>query len=180
MPVAPGTHRLGPENATLSVRTGRVGAVAKAGHDLLLHATAWEATIELADDPAETELSLTADPTSLRVRSGTGGIQALGDDDLENIHQTIDDEVLRRREIAFRSTAVDPGPDGSLRVEGVLTLAGASGPIAFDLTVGDDGAIAATAVVKQSDWKMKPYSTLFGALKVADEVEVALTGRIEG
>jgi hypothetical protein len=28
--------------------------------------------------------------------------------------------------------------------------------------------------VKQTDWKMKPYSTLFGALKVVDEVEVAV------
>jgi Flp pilus assembly protein TadB len=30
------------------------------------------------------------------------------------------------------------------------------------------------AVVKQTDWGMKPYSALFGALKVADEVEVAI------
>jgi hypothetical protein len=29
-------------------------------------------------------------------------------------------------------------------------------------------------VLKQSDWGIKPYSTLFGALKVVDEVEVAL------
>jgi polyisoprenoid-binding protein YceI len=178
MPVAAGTHRLGPESATLSVRTGRAGAAAKAGHDLLLHVTAWEATIEIAGDPARTELTLVADPTSLRVREGTGGIQALGDDDIANIHQTIDDEVLRGREIAFRSTAVEPGPDGSMHVEGELTLAGAQSPIAFDLALGDDGAVAATAVVKQSDWKLKPYSALFGALKVADEVEVALEGRI--
>jgi polyisoprenoid-binding protein YceI len=179
MPIAAATHRLGPENATLSVRTGRTGAVAKVGHDLLLHVTAWEATIELGEDPAETKLTLTADPTSLRVREGTGGIQALGDDDVANIHQTIDDEVLLRREIAFRSTAVRPGPEGSMHVEGELTLAGAGGSIAFDLTLGDDGAVVATAVVKQSDWKLKPYTTLFGALKVADEVEVALAGRIE-
>ncbi len=66
-----------------------------------------------------------------------------------------------------------------MHVEGELTLAGAGGSIAFDLTLGDDGAVAATAVVKQSDWKLKPYTTLFGALKVADEVEVELAGRIE-
>ena len=33
-------------------------------------------------------------------------MQALGDDDKENIHQTIDDEVLKRRDIVFRSTRV--------------------------------------------------------------------------
>ena len=48
----------------------------------------------------------TADATSLRVREGTGGMQALGDDDKASIEQTIDDEVLKRQAIAFRSTAV--------------------------------------------------------------------------
>jgi hypothetical protein len=28
--------------------------------------------------------------------------------------------------------------------------------------------------VRQSDWGMKPYSALFGTLKVADEVEVSV------
>ena len=35
-------------------------------------------------------------------------MQALGDDDKANIEQTIDDEVLKRTDIAFRSTDVQP------------------------------------------------------------------------
>ena len=58
--------------------------------------------------------------------------------------------------------------------EGELTLAGTTRPLAFDLDVGDDGRLRAVAVVKQSDWGMKPYSALFGALKVADEVRVEI------
>ena len=34
-------------------------------------------------------------------------MQALGEDDKANIHQTIDDEVLKRQDIVFRSTAVE-------------------------------------------------------------------------
>jgi polyisoprenoid-binding protein YceI len=173
-----GTHRLGPESATLSVHTGRSGAAAKAGHDLVIEVTAWEATIVVGDEPAEITLELTAKPTSLRVREGTGGIQALGDDDIDNIQQTIDDEVLLRREIAFRSTSAVPEGDDLVRVEGELTLFGNTHPISFDLRAGDDGSIAATAVVQQSDWGMKPYSALFGALKVADEVRVVLEGQV--
>ena len=37
--------------------------------------------------------------------------------------------------------------------------------------------LTGTAVVTQSDWGMKPYSALFGTLKVADEVEVAVDTR---
>jgi polyisoprenoid-binding protein YceI len=173
-----GTHRLGPGNATLSVRTGRSGAAAKAGHDLEIGVTAWEATLVLGEDPEQTSIELTADATSLRVQKGTGGMQALGDDDKANIHQTIDDEVLERQDIVFRSTRVESAADGRLSVEGDLTLAGTTQPIAFDLAVGDDGTLSATAVVTQTRWGMKPYSALFGALKVKDDVEVVLDGHL--
>jgi polyisoprenoid-binding protein YceI len=175
MSIRAGTYTLGPENGTLSVRTGRTGAAAKAGHDLLIHVTAWQATVEVAEDPAQSSIVLDADATSLRVREGTGGIQALGDDDKANIQQTIDDEVLKRQGIEFRSSAVQTAADGSrISVQGELTLIGKAGPIAFDLAVGADGKLSGSAVVKQSDWGITPYSTLFGALKVADDVLVEL------
>ena len=44
----------------------------------------------------------------------------------------------------------------------------------------DDGAVSGRATVKQSDWGMKPYSALFGTLKVLDEVEVSLEGHLSG
>ncbi len=160
-------YTLGPDDGTLSVRTGRTGTVAKAGHDLLLHVTAWSATLDLGDAPA---LTLDANAASLRVREGTGGMKALDDDDLANIEQTIDDEVLLRRDIRFRSTAVERDGD-ALAVRGDLTLVSNTRPIAFDLTLAG-GRVKGTAVVKQTEWGMKPYSALFGALKVADEVRV--------
>jgi hypothetical protein len=175
----PGTHRLGPGNGTLVVRTKRGGAAAKAGHDLDMLVTAWEGTLEVGEDGAGTGAELRADASSLRVQKGTGGMQALGEDDKANIHQTIDDEVLKRQDIVFRSTAVQSAA-GGLSVEGELTLAGTTKPLAFELAVGDDGALSATATVTQSAWGMKPYSALWGALKVLDDVEVALDGKVEG
>jgi polyisoprenoid-binding protein YceI len=160
------------------VHTERAGAAAKAGHDLLIHVTSWQATITVGDSPGDVRLALNADPTSLRVQEGHGGIQTLGDDDVDNINQTIDDDVLRRREIAFRSTGATVVGD-VIHIDGELTLSGKSGPIAFDLSLGDDGSVAASAAVKQSDWGMKPYSALFGALKGADEVTVALEGHVQ-
>ena len=175
MSLQPGTRTFGPEDDTLAVRTGRSGAAAKAGHDLLIHVTAWQATIEVGESPAQVSVALDVDATSLRVREGTGGMQALGDDDKASIEQTIDDDVLERKDITFRSTAVQTADDGSrLAVQGELTLAGKTGPIAFDLSVGDDGKLSGSAVVKQTDWGITPYSTLFGALKVVDEVEVEI------
>ena len=155
------------------MRTGRGGAAAKAGHDLLLHVTAWEATLEVGDGSAPTSLVLDADAASLRVLQGTGGMQPLGDEDKASIEETIDDEILKGMAISFRSTAVETAADGgSLHVQGELTLVGETRPFAFDVIVGESGQLSGKAVVKQTDWGMKPYSALFGALKVADEVEV--------
>ena len=54
-------------------------------------------------------------------------------------------------------------------------MGGKSKPVTFTLA-GDGGSIAGSATVKQSDWGIKPYSALFGALKVNDEVTVEVKG----
>jgi polyisoprenoid-binding protein YceI len=174
MSISPGRHRLGPEDGTLAVRTKRTGAAAKAGHNLLLHVTTWQATLEAGDDPAATSIVLTADGASLRVREGTGGMQSLGDEEMASIHQSIDDDVLERTTIEFRSTAVtaDPDPD-VLHVEGELTLARKKRPVAFDLRTAD-GRVTGAVTLTQSDFGIKPFSILFGTLKVVDEVEVSI------
>jgi YceI-like domain len=174
MSIAPGTHTLGPQDGTLSVRTGKTGAAAKAGHNLLIEVGAWRATIEAGDDPERTRIQLSADARSLRVIEGTGGMQRLGDEDKEGIAQTIDEEVLKGIEIQFRSSAVGASTDGSrLSVDGELELGGKTRPIAFELGVAD-GRLTGSATFRQSEWGMKPYSALFGTLKVADEVTVEI------
>ncbi len=63
-------------------------------------------------------------------------------------------------------------------VKGDLTLVGKTAPLSFDLRLAEDGQVTGSAVVKQSDWGIKPYSALFGALKVADEVVVAVDAKV--
>ena len=164
------TQTLGPSSGTLRVRTGRTGAVARAGHDLLIEVTAWDATLTLAGE--ETSLELRADSTSLRVLEGTGGIMELGDDDRASIVQTIDEDVLRRRDIEFRSSSARLDGD-RYEISGELTLNGQTHPLTFELLAPAGGPLRASAMVKQTDWEIKPYTTLFGALKVADEVTVS-------
>jgi superoxide dismutase, Fe-Mn family len=113
------------------------------------------------------------DSTSLRVREGTGGMQALTGDDKANIEQTINDEVLLRTPIQFRSTSAELD-DRRLGVEGELTLMGQTHPLSFELAVDGGTRLRGSVVVKQSEWGMTPYTALFGALTVTDEVEVGI------
>lgn len=167
-----GAHKLGPENARLQVKTERRGAAAKAGHDLTIDVTSWEGTLEAGEDPERFRLNLAVDPRSLQVREGTGGVQALGEDDKLEIKQTIEDEVLGDQPIEFHSTEVEPREGGRLRVSGELTLNGNTHPLDFVLEVSPEGQASAQAIITQSVWGIKPYSGLFGTLKVRDEVEV--------
>jgi hypothetical protein len=170
---------LGPDTGELLVRTGRTGAAAKAGHDLVIEVGSWKATLEMAADPGQSRVELTADGGSMIVREGKGGIQALGDDDKQGIRETIDQEILKRTAITFHSNAVAPSTNADrLQVQGELALLGRRAPITFDLALGQDGTLSAAAVVKQTGWGIKPYSALFGTLKVADEVEITFAGTL--
>lgn len=179
MPIAPGSYALGPELATLTVNTRKGGAAAIAGHNLRIEVTSWSATLDVADDAAQSSLKLTADGGSLRVVAGTDGAKPLGEGDKRSIKESIDSDVLKRTPVAFQSRSVTPSADGgTLTVAGELELVGTRAPLTFDLHVSGDGRISAAATVKQSDWGIKPFSALFGTLKVLDEVQVTVDGRI--
>jgi hypothetical protein len=73
VPIRTCSHRVGPDSAAVEIRTYREGVASKAGHDLIIEVGEWEATLVLADDPAQSTLALSADPRSLRVREGSTG-----------------------------------------------------------------------------------------------------------
>ena len=175
MALPPGTHRFGPGNASLEVRTYREGVAAKAGHDLIIDVAAWDATVAVADEPAGWTIELNADPHSLQVREGLRGVKPLTEKDRREIRKNIDEKALGGHPIRFRSSGVrfvDGG--GRLAVEGELSLAGTTRPLTARLSVEAGGAVSGTIPLTQSAWGIKPYRGLMGALKVRDEIEVVI------
>jgi polyisoprenoid-binding protein YceI len=73
---------------------------------------------------------------------------------------------------------VRPDGDDRLHVTGDLELVNGINLIAFDIIVSEDGRVTGTATIKQTDWGMKPYSALFGTLKVTDEVGVEIDAKL--
>jgi polyisoprenoid-binding protein YceI len=171
--------RLGPQNASLQVRTHREGVAARAGHDLVIEVTRWEATVDLAAGDGGPAIELRADPKSLQVRQGLRGIKPLTDADRREIRRIIDEKVLRGQAIAFRSRQVDmPHGAGLLAVEGDLTIGGATRPLSARLDVATDGRVSGTVALSQREFGIEPYRGLMGALKVRDEVEVVFDARL--
>ena len=179
MALSTGTHRLGPDNASLQVRTYREGVAARAGHDLVIDVTRWNATVEVAEEAAGWTVELNADPRSLEVREGLRGVKPLTGKDRVEIRKNIDEKILGGDPIQFRSSSVRSADDGSrLTVEGALSMAGSTRPLTAHLRVEDGGAIRGTIPVTQSDWGIKPYRGLMGALKVRDEIEVVIDANL--
>ena len=164
MSLAPGTY--GPETGSLVVKTYREGVAAKVGHDLVIEVTEWSATVD------GSSIVLDANPRSLHVREGVRGVKPLTDHDREDIRGTIDKKVLGSQPISFRSTSVE-----GETVSGDLTMAGRTRPVTARLAVSDDGHVTGTIPVTQSEWGIKPYRGLMGALKVRDEVEIVIDAR---
>jgi polyisoprenoid-binding protein YceI len=171
VPIATGGHQFGPSNATLTIRTGRAGAAAKVGHDLTIEVSSWSATLRTGESDGRIELALEADSRSLRVLEGTGGIKGLSDDDKASIERTIDKDVLKGARIEFRSTEITQRDD-RLSVTGELQLGGGRHPLSFELALVAGGRLAGAVTVRQSDFGIRPYSAMLGALRVADDVQV--------
>jgi len=159
------------------VKTYREGLAAKAGHDLIIDVRQWEATLEVGEDLSRSSLRLHADARSLYPREGLRGVKPFTDKDRDEVRKNIDERVLGGDPISFRSSAVEAACGGGrLSVRGELTIQGQSRPASFELSVDADGHVTGTAQLVQSDWGIKPYRGLMGALKVRDSLEVVFDG----
>lgn len=171
---ARGTFELGPTAGRLLVKTGRAGIGATVGHDLTLEPQRWrgQAVVD-PGNPDASKVTLEVDVDSLRVTAASGGILPLTAADRREIHRTLRRKILhtdRFPVITFGSTRV-AGSAAAFDVEGDLTIAGHTAPITVHAALSGL-RVTGNAVVVQTAWGIRPYSALFGALKLADEVSV--------
>jgi polyisoprenoid-binding protein YceI len=153
------------------VKTTRTGLGAKAGHDLTIEVTRWSGEVDVG--PAGSSVAVEIDAGSLEVREGTGGVKPLTGSDRSEIKRNLQQKILhtdRHPTITFRSTRVE-GTEALFTVEGDLTIVGVALPVTLRGRLGE-GRVQGSATVTQTRWGIRPYSALFGALKLNDDVEI--------
>jgi YceI-like domain len=170
MTVGPGRYELSPANGRVGIRTARVGIAARAGHDLLLEVTRWQARAEVPETGGLASATITAelDFGSLAVREGTGGARPLTASDRADIEKTTR-KVLGDGTATFSSTRVVPSNVGGA-IEGTVTFRGKTQPARLQVSEPSPGHFRGTATVPQTGFGITPYTGFFGALKVRDEV----------
>lgn len=159
----------------LLIRTGVAGPAAKTGHRLTIAMRTWQASVSWrGKEPASAEMTVTVD--SLEVLKGEGGVTPLGGPEKiiarSNALKSLD--AKKFPQIRFTATDITKVADG-YRLSGTVEIHGTSRPQVVDLRVEDSGqqwTMSAKADVTQSDFGVKPYSLLLGAVKVADQVAI--------
>jgi polyisoprenoid-binding protein YceI len=166
-----GRHQLGPESGRLTLRTYRSGLAAQAGHDLTIDVTRWSGQV------GQDRLDATIDLTSLAIREGRGGIKPLTDRDRRDITGQARKQLDAGHypEATYAATSFAPDDAGGGTIDGTLTLHGQSRPLRLQVSKTGDGSYRVTTTVTQSQFGIKPYSGMFGALKLRDDVEVEVT-----
>jgi polyisoprenoid-binding protein YceI len=174
--LAPGTYNFGPHNGKLVVKTFRQGLAKKVGHDLIIDVGDWSATVTVGEDPSETTVTANATVASLNPREGVGGVKPLSDGDKADIRKNITQKILTSPEITFRSSSVKTAGN-SATVSGDLTIMGRSQPVDVQLSESG-GRVRGNLSVVQTQFGIKPFTAMMGALKVADRVEVEFEGNV--
>jgi len=166
---------LDPQCASLVLKTFRRGMASTVGHDLTLLVADWTAEIEVAPAPAASTVTATIRTGSITVAGSSGGVTPLTAGNRRDIEKTLRKQLgsTRHPEAIFASTGVTAA-DGQVDVAGTLTLAGVGVPVRLTVREPAPEQFLVTGTVRQSDFGITPYSALFGALQVRDEVEIEL------
>ncbi|HKK26595.1 MAG TPA: YceI family protein [Gemmatimonadota bacterium] len=160
-------------SSTFEVRTKASGFLAALSHEHRVAATAFRASLAyVPGDPSSDRIDVTVPVDSLEVRTADASPAQL-----RAIRKHMMEDVLRpdrHPEMRFVSKSVTPTGDG-VRVEGELTLADSTRTVRVeaDLEVhGDTLEAAGTLPLRQTDYGIEPYSFGFGAIKVADRLDL--------
>jgi polyisoprenoid-binding protein YceI len=143
-------------------------------HDLKLKVTRFSLTV--AADRVEGRWDAGSLEVASVMRDGREVPGALGRRDFDKIAKTIREDVLSSRrhpEIAFRSDSVVVDGERAV-VKGSLTLAGKSRPLTIEAGKRHGRWIAEVSL-HQPDFGIKPYSAMFGTLRIKPDVKVVVS-----
>lgn len=159
--------------ARCSIIAYKEGLLSAVGHNVRLEVTSFSVKVH------DGEVVATFDADSLRavcaVKDGRDDPDALSAKDRDTIAGYVRKDILessRFPEIIFRAGLVDADEDEA-EVEGSLELHGVTRDVEFTARRLDDHWVARLQL-RQSDFGIRPFKALMGALKIKSEIDVEL------
>ncbi len=180
------TFVIDAKKSAIVIQVFKDGAAAALAHDHVVEAREFAGTISAdAADPSTAKVEVTAQTASfvndegkLRTKYGLDG--EISDKDRKAVEENMKSkdqlDVKGFPTVKFTSTSVTKAADGKLTLAGKLTLHGVTKDITMPLDVKLSDVVTGNASfrVKTSDYGIKPYSALLGAVKNKDEIVLHL------
>jgi polyisoprenoid-binding protein YceI len=155
------------ERSTITIHVGKSGLFSAAAHDHTINAPISSGTILESGTP---HIEFRVETAKITVKPDPK-IDAKDQATIQTHMEEMTLETKKFPEITFRSSRVQKLADGQWKVDGDLSLHGATKPVS--LTVKQTGESYTThTVLKQTDFGITPLSIGGGVIKVKNEVEI--------
>jgi polyisoprenoid-binding protein YceI len=146
----------------ITIHVGKTGLFSAAGHEHEVSAPISEGAI---DDSGNGRIWF---------RLEAAKMQVLPEKDQAAVQKDMQEKVLESAnfpQIRFESTAIQKVANGKWSVTGNLSLHGKTNPVIAEVHAEGAG-YAGTAIIKQSQFGIKPVSAAGGTVKVKDELKI--------
>ena len=175
-------YKVDAERSELVVRLFKGGVAAAIAHNHVVRAVEYSGGAKGdSNNPEAASIwievqtaSFKADEPEIRERYGLP--KGISDKDRRKIQATMlsakQMDVEKYSTMKFRSTSVEEQSEGRYQITGDLTMHGETRSVTFPITVEDEnGDLHGSAAIdfKQSDFGIKPYSAMFGAVRNRDD-----------
>lgn len=155
------------KRSTISVHVGKAGLFSVAGHEHWVNAPISSGVIDDSNTP---HVEFRVDAARLEVKPDPK-VDAKTQAEIQKNMQEITLESGKYPEITFRSSRAEKQAGGHWRVEGMLTLHGATKPVIVAVK-RNNGAYAGHVTISQTDFGITPISVAGGFVKVKNELEI--------
>jgi len=158
-------HAIDTKQSTLTIHVGKAGVLSALGHDHEIRGAINSGRVE------------TGEHTSVEVHVDARDLKVIDKDESPKARAEVQSTMLgpevldseRFSDIVFKSTSTESIGDGKWIVHGNLTLRGQTRPVAVRVTL-KDGRYAGDAIVKQTDFGIKPPG--MAGIRAKDEVRI--------
>jgi polyisoprenoid-binding protein YceI len=166
-PVHAQERAIDTQRSSITIHVGKAGLLSVAAHDHWVNAPIASGAV---DDSGEGRVAFKVRSAALMVRPDPK-VDAKTQGQIQKDMEEMTLEPGKYPEIEFRSTHLEKAGESDFRVDGVLTLHGASKPVRVNVK-RDGNSYTGHAAIRQTEFGIKPVSLGGGAIRVKDALEI--------
>jgi polyisoprenoid-binding protein YceI len=155
------------QRSTIAIHVGKSGLFSAAAHDHTINAPISSGILQESPAP---HIEFTVETAGMTVKPDPK-VDAKTQATIQMDMEAMTLEANKFPRITFRSSRIEKMGNGQWKVDGELFIHGITRPVSLNVRQTGDSWVT-RAVLKQTDFGIKPISIAGGMVKVKDEIEI--------